>query len=203
MQRYSDIAFTPAVEACQVERGSYEHYHQPTATVATEGLGLDEIAFITDRDSIYLASVGESGWPYVQHRGGPAGFITVLDPTHLAWIERPGNKQYVSAGNLVNDDKVAIIAVDYANRTRLKLYGHARFDPKPDPAILERIGHGGRVEGLMSVEVVAYAWNCPKFITPRYTAEQVRSITDSLIEKIARLEQENARLSTSTPSKVS
>lgn len=190
MQRYSDIAFTPAVLDCQLERGSYEHYQDTASASPPEGLGPDEIAFLAERDSIYLASVGENGWPYVQHRGGPPGFITILDPTHLAWVERPGNKQYVSAGNLTHDDKVAIIAVDYANRGRLKLYGHAHFDREPDAATLERIGHNGRAEGVMTIEVVAFSWNCPKFITPRYTAEQVRSIVDPLIEKIQRLEHE-------------
>ena len=199
MQRYSDIAFTPAVQECQIERGSYEHYQDAAAASPPEGLGPDEIAFLTERDSFYLASVGENGWPYVQHRGGPPGFITILDPTHLAWVERPGNKQYVSAGNLTNEDKIAIIAVDYANRLRLKLYGHARFDPKPNPAALGQISHTGRVEGLMTVEVVAYSWNCPKFITPRYTADQVRSITDQLLMKVQRLEDEIALLAKSTP----
>jgi predicted pyridoxine 5'-phosphate oxidase superfamily flavin-nucleotide-binding protein len=197
MKRYSDIAFTPAVQDCQIEHGSYEHYQGAAAAPPPEGLGPDEVAFLTERDSIYLASVGENGWPYVQHRGGAPGFVTVVDPTHVAWVERPGTKQYVSTGNLVNDDRIAIIAVDYANRRRLKLYGHARFDPKPDAAALEQIPHTGRVEGLMTIEVVAYSWNCPKFITPRYTAEQVRSITDPLMEKIQRLEDELARLSPS------
>lgn len=158
------------------------------------GLGPEEAAFLTERDSFYVASVGEGGWPYVQHRGGPAGFLHVLDPTHLGWTERPGNRQFVSAGNLDHDDRIALIAVDYPNRRRLKLLGHARWDTDPEPDHVAALGSTGRLEGLVTVEVSAFDWNCAKFITPRYTAEQVRELTGALAARIRDLEADIARL---------
>jgi len=159
------------------------------------GLGPEEAAFLAERDSFYLATVGEGGWPYVQHRGGPVGFLHVVDATHLAWIERPGNRQFVTAGNLDHDDRVALIAVDYPNRRRLKLLGHARWDPDPDPDTRVAVGGlTGRLEGLVTVEVATFDWNCPKFITPRYTAEQVRELTGALNARIGDLEAQIARV---------
>ena len=124
----------------------------------------------------------------MQHRGGPAGFLKVLDRTHLAWADRAGNRQYITAGNLDRDDRVAIIAVDYANRARLKLLGHARFEPEPDPQTLEQLDIDGRLEGLVTVEIVAFDWNCQRFITPRFTEEEVRAATEPLRARIAALE---------------
>jgi uncharacterized protein len=195
MQRFSDIAFSPAVEDYQRLRGSLEHYRE-AATIwpAPEALGPDEIEFLTERDSFYLASVGEGGWPYVQHRGGLPGFIHVTGPSTIAWLDRPGNKQFVSAGNLAASDKVAIIAVDYAARRRIKLYGHATFNPAPDATAIEPFEPAGRVEGLITVEVAAFDWNCPKLITPRYTVEQIREITNPMTARIEQLEQELAYL---------
>ena len=108
--------------------------------------------------------------------------------THLAWADRTGNRQYITAGNLDRDDRVAIIAVDYPNRSRLKLLGHARFDPEPDPDTLAQLGIDGRLEALVTVEIVAFDWNCPKFITPRFTEDEVRAATEPLRARIAELE---------------
>ena len=118
----------------------------------------------------------------------------VIDSTHIAWADVAGNRQYVSAGNLDHDDRVAIIAVDYPNRRRLKLLGHARFDTTPAPELLDRLGISGRMEALVIVEVVAFEWNCPKQITPRFTAEQVRTVTDPMQQRITDLEAELAAL---------
>jgi len=192
MQHFGDIAFGERSLAHQRRRGSYESYREMRAYSAASGLGPDEVEFLGERDSFYLSSVGEQGWPYVQHRGGPVGFVRVVDPTHIAWADVAGNRQYVSAGNLDHDDRVAMIAVDYPNRRRLKLLGHARFDTDPDPELLARLDIGGRMEGLVTVEVVAFEWNCPKQITPRYTAEQVRTITDPMAARIRELEAELA-----------
>lgn len=188
MQRFFDIAFEPHALAHQRRRGSYDSYERARAQPAPEGLGAPEIAFLSERDSFYLASVGANGWPYVQHRGGPPGFVRVVDPTHLAWADRSGNRQFVTAGHVDHDDRVAIIAVDYPNRQRLKLLGHARFTPEPEPELLDRLGIDGRLEGLVTVEVVAFDWNCPKYITPRFTAEEVRAAIEPLQQRIDELQ---------------
>jgi predicted pyridoxine 5'-phosphate oxidase superfamily flavin-nucleotide-binding protein len=189
MQRYHDLAFGPNARRHQAERGASEMYAASAEWPELDGLGPEEVEFLAHRDSMYLASVGEQGWPYVQHRGGPAGFIHVVDPTHLAWAERAGNRQFVSAGNIDGDDRVSIIAVDYPGRQRLKLFGHARFQPAPDPALVASFGITGRMEALMLVEIVAFDWNCPKYITPRFTADEVRSVVDPLNQRIFELEQ--------------
>ena len=175
MERFFDLVFDPDTLGHQRRRGSHDRYEAARALPPPAGLGEGEIEFLARRDSFYLASVGANGWPYVQHRGGPAGFVRVVDPTHLAWAERSGNRQYVTAGHVDHDDRVAIIAVDYPHRQRLKLLGHARFDPEPGADLLERLGIEGRLEGLVTVEVAAFDWNCPKYITPRFTVEEVRA----------------------------
>jgi len=194
MQHFGDIAFGEHSLEHQRRRGSFESYEAMRAEPSADGLGPHEVEFLRERDSFYLASVGEAGWPYVQHRGGPIGFVHVIDSTHIAWADVAGNRQYVSAGNLDGDDRVAIIAVDYPNRRRLKLLGHARFDTKPAPELLEQLGISGRMEALVIVEVVAFEWNCPKQITPRFTAEQVRTVTDPMQQRITELEAELAAM---------
>jgi predicted pyridoxine 5'-phosphate oxidase superfamily flavin-nucleotide-binding protein len=194
MHHFFDLAFTPAVLARQRAQGSFEQYGAgEVAWRAPDGLGPDEQAFISERDSIYVSSVTQTGWPYVQHRGGPVGFIAVRDATHISWVERSGNRQYVTAGNLDGDDRVAIIAVDYPSRRRLKLLGHATFNADPQLSDLEAFGPvAGRVEGIVTVEVVAFDWNCPKYITPRFTADEVRGIHRELLDRIETLESELA-----------
>ncbi len=140
MQRFHDLAFSEDARRHQRERGSFEGYAEGSHFPPPDGLGEYEIDFLRRRDSFYLSSVGENGWPYVQHRGGPPGFITIDDPTHIAWADRSGNRQFVTAGHLDNNGRIAMIAVDYPNRQRLKLLGNASFDPDPDPAELERLG---------------------------------------------------------------
>ncbi|MEP7115813.1 MAG: pyridoxamine 5'-phosphate oxidase family protein [Ilumatobacteraceae bacterium] len=190
MENYLDLAVGTDAMKHQQRRGSRDGYQNMAETPAPAGLSIDEAEFLTARDSFYIASVGEEGWPYVQHRGGAPGFIRVIDATHIAWAERSGNRQFISAGNLDHDDRVSIIAVDYPNRQRLKLYGHARFDPTPTPDQLTAFGVDGRIEGVMNVEVVAFAWNCPKYIVPRYTADEVRAVVEPMQKRIAELEQQ-------------
>jgi hypothetical protein len=188
VDHFGDIAFTPSVQSHQVRRHSRDSYQRMSETSPPAGLGSAEATFLAERDSFYLATVGEGGWPYVQHRGGVVGFLRVVDATHLAWSERPGNRQFVTAGNLDHDDRIALIAVDYPSRRRLKLLGRAVWNPDPDPELRTALGLTGQVEGLVTVEVAAFDWNCPKFITPRYTAEHVRELTDALTARIADLE---------------
>jgi predicted pyridoxine 5'-phosphate oxidase superfamily flavin-nucleotide-binding protein len=195
MRKYFDIAFTPAVTEVQSLKGAREHYARageswPVPTRLNE----QEVTHIQAADSFYLASVSESGWPYVQHRGGDKGFVTVLDDHTIGWLERTGNRQYISSGNIAANDKLAIIMVDYPSRTRLKLYGNANNHIDPSDELISRLGGDGiRNDGAVTVEVVSYDWNCPKYITPRFTEEQIREITAPLEERIRDLEAELAR----------
>jgi predicted pyridoxine 5'-phosphate oxidase superfamily flavin-nucleotide-binding protein len=192
MEQYYDIAFGPGARRRQEARGSDHQYAAAREQPPPDQLGSGEIDFLTRRDSFYLASVGANGWPYVQHRGGPAGFIHVIGPARLAWAERSGNRQFVTAGNLDGDDRVSIIAVDYPQRQRLKLFGHARLVSDPTGEQLAELGIEGRMEGLVIVDVVAFDWNCPKYITPRYTEDEVRAATEPLRRRIEELEAQAA-----------
>jgi predicted pyridoxine 5'-phosphate oxidase superfamily flavin-nucleotide-binding protein len=154
-------------------------------------LGPEEMDFIALRDTFYMASVSETGWPYVQHRGGPPGFIKVLDATTLGFADYRGNRQYVSVGNVLKDDRVALILVDYPNRTRLKLLGHARI-VSPDEtdllATLDVPAYGARVERGFLIKIAAFDWNCPQHITPRFTEAEIESVMGNLKERLADLE---------------
>lgn len=196
MEHYFTVAFGEAEKAHQRRHNSEERLSVAASGSAPHGLGQAEVNFLAGRDSFYLSTVGANGWPYVQHRGGPAGFITVVDPWHIAWAERSGNRQYVTAGHLDTDDRVALIAVDYPSHSRLKLFGRARYDTNPSPMLLNQLGIGGSLDALVTVEVVAFDWNCPKFITPRFTVEQVRAITAPLQQRITELEHALARSTT-------
>jgi predicted pyridoxine 5'-phosphate oxidase superfamily flavin-nucleotide-binding protein len=167
--RFFELAFTPAVQAVQRRRGSREAYARAAGAadgIGQPGLGPREIAFLSARDSFYLASVSESGWPYIQHRGGPPGFLRVLDARTIGWAELRGNRQYVTAGNVAANDRIALFFMDYAARRRLKLLGRMRLEePTPQPA-------AAGVEAWAEVRIEAFDWNCPQHITPRYTAAE-------------------------------
>ena len=140
-------------------------------------LGPQEAAFIGDRDSFYMASVSETGWPYVQHRGGPTGFVRVLDEKTIGFVDYSGNRQYVSVGNLINDDRVSLFFMDYPNRTRLKLLARARIVAPEETEILTKLtpaDNQARIERGFLLTVEAFDWNCPQHITPRFAAEQGR-----------------------------
>lgn len=172
-QRYSQITTTESVKRAQRRYGT----ERPVGSRgdAEARLTERETEFIAARDSFYLATVSDTGWPYVQHRGGSTGFLKVLGPTTLGFADLRGNRQYLSVGNLGHDDRVALILMDYPNRRRLKLLGHARLvDPADDGALRAQLdAPDGETERLMRIEVVAYDWNCALHITPRYTAAQV------------------------------
>lgn len=179
-QTFASIAFTPAVKALQEEAGSRSGYARMEETPAGS-LGPREWAFLAERDSFYMASVGETGWPYVQHRGGPAGFLRVVDGNTIGFADFRGNKQYVSTGNLMKDDRVSLILMDYPNRQRLKLLGHVRFVDAGDPVTLEKLvlpDYRAKVERGVLIDVAAFDWNCPQHITPRYTAAEIEAIAD-------------------------
>lgn len=202
-RRFYDLAFTPAVQAEQACRGSRAAYaaaaadgRQPAADPATpvqpDLLDEQEFAYLAARDSFYLASVSQSGWPYVQHRGGPAGFVRRIDARTIGWAEYTGNRQYVSAGNTAADDRVAMIFVDYPNRDRLKILGHLHaHDAATRPDLVALLGIGpyrAHIERYMLVTVEAFDWNCPQHITPRFTLEQVNQLAAPLHARIAELE---------------
>jgi predicted pyridoxine 5'-phosphate oxidase superfamily flavin-nucleotide-binding protein len=188
--RFGEIAFTPAVRRLQADLGSREHYaRDEDGPGYNDVLGEHEAAFIAARDSLYLASVSETGWPYVQHRGGPAGFLKVLGPTTIGFADYRGNRQYVSVGNLSQNDRVALILVDYAARQRLKILGHARtVDIAGSEWSMLRDGrYRARAERGVVIEIAAFDWNCPQHITRRFTSEQVEQALAPLRAEIAAL----------------
>jgi uncharacterized protein len=169
-RRFFELAFTPAVQAEQVRRGSRALYARAAASAAAPAdleLGPREVAFLGARDSFYLASVSETGWPYIQHRGGPPGFVRVPDGQTIAWAELRGNRQYVTAGNIAHDDRVALFFMDYAARRRLKLLGRMTL---VEP---QRAQRDSAAETPAVVRVAAFDWNCPQHITPRYTEDEL------------------------------
>jgi predicted pyridoxine 5'-phosphate oxidase superfamily flavin-nucleotide-binding protein len=172
--RFSEILFTDAVRAAQERYGSRAQGERLLAHgPANDRLTAAEKAFIEARDGFYLASVSESGWPYIQFRGGPAGFVRVLDDKTIGYADFRGNRQYISTGNIAGDDRVALFFMDYANRERLKLLGRARVaDAREAPGLAQRLAlpaYPARVERAVVITVEAYDWNCPQHITPRYT----------------------------------
>ena len=172
---FGKIAFTPAVRAFQESRGIRTRAPRPDDPVDERGTILTEAEsdFIAGRDGFYQATVSETGWPYVQFRGGPAGFLRVLDERTIAYADFRGNMQYISAGNLAGDGRVSLILMDYANRRRLKILGRARLvDAADDPALVAKLedpSYRAHVERAVVIAVEAFDWNCPQHITPRYT----------------------------------
>lgn len=178
---FAKLAFTPQVKALQEEDGSRASYAK-VESVPDEPvvLGPRETAFIQTRDSFYMASVSETDWPYVQHRGGPMGFLKVLGEATIGFGDFRGNRQFVSTGNLLHNDRVSLILMDYPNQARLKILGHARIVGDENPAILEALevpGNPDPVKRGFLIDIAALEWNCPKYITPRYTVAEIRSLS--------------------------
>ncbi len=188
--RYKQTLFTPSVQAAQ------EHYFGRRAAVGSaaepDPLTDDERAFIEARDSFYMATISQNGWPYVQHRGGQPGFLRVLGLTQLAFADYRGNRQLLSTGNLAANDRVSLFLMDYPARQRLKILGHARVeDARQHPELLNQLAEPevrGIVERLVLIDVLSFDWNCPKYITPRYTAAEVEEVVAPLKQRIAQLE---------------
>ena len=201
-RQYGCIAFTDDVALEQEEYGSAEFFrrvaHRGDRDTGGDELGPHEREFLESRDSFYLATVSETGWPYVQFRGGPAGFLQVQSPHTIAWADFRGNLQHVSTGNLRGNDRVAIIALDYARRRRLKIFGRARvvkLDDDPDAVqAIRQPNDDSVVERGVFVTVSAFDWNCPQHITPRFTRSEVSHVVDSLQQRVRELEHENASL---------
>ena len=198
MGRFSHLAFTPAVKELQAKYGSRQAYARAAGPDVLDTLGENEEEFLAARDSFYMASIGATGWPYVQHRGGPAGFVGVLDPHTLGFADYRGNKQYISLGNIAGDDRVALIFVDYPSRLRLKILAHAEvITRESDPATLAQLvvpGYDAPIERGFLLHLEGFDWNCPRHITPRYTEEQVEADLAPLVEEMAKLRAENEEL---------
>jgi predicted pyridoxine 5'-phosphate oxidase superfamily flavin-nucleotide-binding protein len=173
---YYDITFTPNVHTVQRDKGSPLVRFKPGGDQAPMRLGPNERQFVEASDGFYVASVSETGWPYIQFRGGPAGFARTLDEASIAWAELRGNRQYITMGNLAGNDKVALFIIDHARKQRLKILGHARMTS--DSLIvdeLETYSDRGHIEGAFVITVEAFDWNCPDHITPRFTEAEFGS----------------------------
>lgn len=196
---FGSRVFTQVVKELQERYGSRKQYERLRGQSSpADRLSEDESGFIAERDSFYMATAGSSGWPYVQHRGGPKGFLKVIDAGTLAFADYRGNRQYVSTGNLMTDSRIALILVDYPRRARLKILGRVSIfegeeaapwitkvkDPS-DPAFSERV---------YVVRVEAFDWNCPQHITPRFTVEEIQTALAPFEQQLRDLEEENTRL---------
>ncbi|MGC3957402.1 MAG: pyridoxamine 5'-phosphate oxidase family protein [Verrucomicrobiota bacterium] len=188
--KFLELAFTNSVLKSQ-ER-FYGAAQRITNAPERDALTEDEAGFIRSRDSFYMATVSETGWPYMQHRGGKPGFLRVLSPTQLAFADYKGNRQMLSTGNLAANNRVTLFLMDYPQRTRLKILGHARIeDARQHPELVAQFAEPDVqriVERLFFIEVVSFDWNCPKYITPRYTAAEVEDAVAPLRQRIAELE---------------
>ncbi len=190
---FAEIAFTQGVRELQIQAGSRERYAAMDESAnRRDKLTERETTFIESRDHFFQASVSETGWPYVQHRGGPAGFLKVLDERTLGFADYRGNVQYVSVGNLIHDNRVALILMDYSNQRRLKLLGLVRFiDRDTAPDLIERLvtpGYKAIVERGFIISVEAFDWNCPQHITPRFTLAEIDEMTAPLRAQLRRNE---------------
>jgi predicted pyridoxine 5'-phosphate oxidase superfamily flavin-nucleotide-binding protein len=199
--RYAEIAFTPTVKKAQEQFGSRNAYARMEGVPETRNHRLSEAEaqFIAARDSFYMATVSETGWPYIQHRGGPTGFVRVLDDATIGFADFRGNRQYISLGNLASDDRVSLFFMDYPNKTRLKLFGRVKIIGLDDEATLSRLetsDYRARVERGFLIKVEGFDWNCPQHIVERYTLDEMRAMTAPLTARIAELEAELVRLRT-------
>lgn len=192
--KFAELAFTGAVKNIQSDQGSRNSYaRMEVGDDYNDVLGPNEAQFIAARDSFYIATVSETGWPYVQHRGGPVGFVKILDDRTLGFADFRGNRQYVSIGNLSRNDRVSLFFMDYPNKTRLKLLGRVHTLDPSDQETLQKLSlddrHRARTERGLRVSVEAFDWNCPQYITPRYTKAETDQAVSSLQAKILELEE--------------
>ena len=204
-RRFAEIAFTPLVKEQQKQHGSrhlYERIEKSNMQKSNDlgdRLGPSEQEFIQQRDGFYMASVSETGWPYIQFRGGPKGFLRVLDPQTLGFADLRGNTQYISVANLHHDDRVALFLMDYPHQSRLKILGRAKIHEGNAEALkliesLRMPGEKSRAERALIIHVEAFDWNCPQHITPRFTQEELATALEPMQRRLKDLEAENKRL---------
>jgi uncharacterized protein len=200
-RRFQELAFTPLVKEHQEEHGSRRQYDrmEKSAPPGNDTLGRAEQDFLKRRDSFYMASVSETGWPYIQHRGGPTGFVRILNSSLIGFADLRGNKQYISLGNFDHDNRVALFFMDYPYQTRLKILGRVEVheNDAEAAAFLKSFPPTDRsdvVERVILIHVEGFDWNCPQHITPRYTVEEFAENLAPVREKLAQLQDENTRL---------
>jgi uncharacterized protein len=192
--RFLDTLSTQGVRAAQAANGSLQMWEGFSGHRASDRFTTAEAAFVQARDSFFMATISETGWPYIQHRGGPPGFLKVLDEKTLGFADFRGNRQYISLGNVATDDRVAVFMMDYPNRKRLKVLAHMSvLDLAAEPDVAERLsspGYKGRPERAVILKLEAFDWNCPQHITPRFTAAEVAAGTSVLRDRLAEAEAE-------------
>ncbi|MFT4053373.1 MAG: pyridoxamine 5'-phosphate oxidase family protein [Novosphingobium sp.] len=195
---FLDIAMTPSVRAAQAEMGADRQWANFEGHREFDRFTANEAAFIAARDSFYMGSVSEDGWPYVQHRGGPAGFLKMVDDQTLAFADYRGNRQYISTGNLAANDRASLFLMDYPRRMRLKIYAHVdKLSLDADQALTDLVldrAYKARPERIFRFRLKAFDWNCPQHITPRFTEREIEQAVRPLHERMAELEAENEAL---------
>jgi uncharacterized protein len=196
---FASLVFTPLVKQLQERYGSRRQYERmANFTASQNSLTEFEVEFLEQRDSFYWATIGATGWPYVQHRGGPKGFLKVIDDRTLAFADLRGNKQYISTGNLQSDSRVAMILVDYPRQARLKILGRVEiFEADQAAEWLPKVRMPEEktpIERVFVIHVEAYDWNCPQHITPRFTVEEIREGMRSIEQRVEQLDAENRAL---------
>jgi predicted pyridoxine 5'-phosphate oxidase superfamily flavin-nucleotide-binding protein len=195
---FLDVAITPSVRAVQAKMRTDRVWQDFKGHREFDRFTDTEAGFIADRDSFYMATVSETGWPYVQHRGGPRGFLKLIDDRTLAFADYRGNRQYISTGNLAADDRACLFLMDYAHRARLKIYAHVEtLALDGDPALTKLVtdtGYKAKLERIFRLRLKAFDWNCPQHITPRFTEQEIADGVRPLRDRLAQLETENAEL---------
>jgi predicted pyridoxine 5'-phosphate oxidase superfamily flavin-nucleotide-binding protein len=202
--QFAEITFTPHVQEEQKRHGSRRQYERiQQFGPENNRFGPDEVEFITSRDGFYMATVGETGWPYVQFRGGPKGFLRVLDEQTLGFADFRGNRQYITVGNWRTNDRLALFLMDYPSRTRLKILGRVEVrEVSEDPSLAQEFaapGYKATAERAVLIHVVAFDWNCQQHITPRWTEDEMAAVLEPVRRRIAELETENERLRQLSP----
>lgn len=188
--KYLDLSFTDSV--CRAQKQYYGRAGKIAGAPERDPLGQAEAEFIAARDSFYLGSISESGWPYIQHRGGPPGFLRAINETTLVFADYKGNRQLLTTGNVSVNNRVSLFLMDYKNRERLKILGHARVeDARLHSELVAQVSDANMqlsVERLVFIDIVSFDWNCPKYITPRYSAAEVEELAGPLRARIVELE---------------
>ena len=195
---FMNIARTPSVRAAQAAMGADHLWQDFKGHREFDRFTHNEAAFIAERDSFYMASVSETGWPYVQHRGGPRGFLKMVDDRTLAFADYRGNRQYISTGNLAADDRACLFLMDYAGRARLKVYVRVeQVALDADAALTDLVtvpGYKAKIERIFRIRLESFDWNCPQHITPRFTEDEVNEAMRPLRDRLGALEAEIAGL---------